>query len=599
MIKISVIVPTFNNTKENMDRLIKSFDNQTMNSDEYEIIFVDDGSSDFQSFKRLKEIEQERENYIVKGISPSGWGSKPRNMGTQIAKGEYVFYCDDDDTIFPQALERMYNFADSNNLDIVNPKVIRTKGWSWGWNEYKENVIGAEKLGIQSMGPMTVPKLYKKSFLETHNLSFSEGNKVWWEDIMFSCLVYSKRPHIGILADYPIYHWREQNRSAGFGKDVEYKWSQIYNVADFFVENLTGLDQITMLKHWYQSRVLGSIRNKLHSKADSVRKTEFKNANKFREKFITDEIIGLLSTKDKILDFTLKEDRLDLASKISESRSNITARSYLKNVSFIENKIVISCSANLTENERSDIKFEKKFSKVKVNLPSDILKEIPKELRYFTEEEINESVYLPAIKGRYSRATWDIKSIQSSKINYHNKLINFAVSSDLTFSIDLDDYSFDKEDYYQPWDIATRFSFLDNFAQRGIACKKDFKKAAIINNNTYVIYKNNSELLSIDMNSTILDFFAIAKLEIENYQILNEDEIIIPISNVYTYGNTNINYIASIINEVAIGFVDTIASISANNGEAYLKLPYSLFKKGNNRVTLALNNKTHQFEINI
>lgn len=56
----------------------------------------------------------------------------------------------------------MYNFAKENDLDVVNPKVVRTKGWSWGWEEFKENVVGAEKIGVKAMGPMTVPKLYKK-----------------------------------------------------------------------------------------------------------------------------------------------------------------------------------------------------------------------------------------------------------------------------------------------------------------------------------------------------------------------------------------------------------------------------------------------------
>ena len=130
MIKVSVIVPTFNSTKENLYRIVESFDNQTMDKKEYEIIFIDDGSSDLQSFKRLKDIAEERTNFIVKSIKPSGWASKPRNMGTEIAKGEYIFYSDDDDSIFPQALEKMYNFAKEHDFDVVNPKVISLKGWS-------------------------------------------------------------------------------------------------------------------------------------------------------------------------------------------------------------------------------------------------------------------------------------------------------------------------------------------------------------------------------------------------------------------------------------------------------------------------------------
>ncbi|WP_312632418.1 glycosyltransferase, partial [Mammaliicoccus sciuri] len=84
------------------------------------------------AYKRLKEKAKSHENYFVHRISPSGWSSRPRNKGIDLANSKYIFFSDDDDSIFPQALERMYEFAEANNLDVVNPKVVRTKGWSWG-----------------------------------------------------------------------------------------------------------------------------------------------------------------------------------------------------------------------------------------------------------------------------------------------------------------------------------------------------------------------------------------------------------------------------------------------------------------------------------
>ncbi|TWT03659.1 glycosyltransferase family A protein [Planomicrobium sp. CPCC 101079] len=599
MVKVSVIVPTFNNTKENLERIIESFDNQTMDKKDFEVIFVDDGSSEFQSFKRLKKMADERPNYTVKSIKASGWGSKPRNMGTKIARGEYVFYSDDDDSIFPQALEKMYDFAKKHDFDVVNPKVIRTKGWSWGWDEYQENIIGAEKNGVQSMGPMTVPKLYKKSFLEKNGLTFSEGEKVWWEDVMFSCLVFSKNPHIGVLAEYPIYHWREQNRSASFGKDLDYKWSQLTNLAIFFGENLSQEDRDIMVGHWYKSRVLGAISKDFHKKKEEIQKIEFAKAEEWREKYVNDNVVSKLDSNGKVLDQILEMGRRDLAYSLSESRTGITARSYLKNASFVDDKILISCSADLTIDEEEAVKIKGRNRKIKIKLPKDVAKEIPKQLQYFDEKEIDESIYLPAIKGRHSRATWDVKTVKRSEFVYGKGLTGFTVTGELEFTINMKDYALDKADYFQPWDIATRFSYLDNFSQRALACKDDFKKAAIINNNTYVIYKNNSELFSIDMNSTVLNFLGVAKADVDNAYVENGKDIIVPIVNTYVYGDTNLEFIAAVIHEESTGFVDTTANIFTKNGSAYIRVITDGVNKGKNTIKIVLNNKAHEFAVHL
>src|SRR5699024_2378909 len=119
MKKISVVIPSFNNEEKVLNRLISSLEEQTMSKNDFDVIFVDDGSSDFQAYKRLKEQTDKHENYYVHRIAPSGWSSRPRNEGIALADSKYIFFCDDDDSIFPQALERVYNFAEENNLDVV------------------------------------------------------------------------------------------------------------------------------------------------------------------------------------------------------------------------------------------------------------------------------------------------------------------------------------------------------------------------------------------------------------------------------------------------------------------------------------------------
>ncbi|WP_419744460.1 glycosyltransferase family 2 protein [Staphylococcus sp. LKG3-1] len=572
MKKISVVIPSFNNEEKVLQRLLDSLNEQTMDKNDFDVIFIDDGSSDFAAYKRLKEKAKSHENYFVHRISPSGWSSRPRNKGIDLANSKYIFFSDDDDSIFPQALERMYEFAEANNLDVVNPKVVRTKGWSWGWEEYKENKIDAQKDGVNSMGPMTVPKLYKKDFLITNDLYFSEGEKVWWEDVMYSCLVYSKNPKIGIYADYPIYHWREQNVSAGFGKDLNYKWLQLNNLAKFFNKHLDEKDKITMITHWYNSRVLGAIRKNFHEKKDATKEVEFKKAKEWKEKYVTNEVIEKLDTRSKILDKILELNKPELAISFSESKANITARSYIKDISFDKDEIIFTTEAKITNDEKSDVKIKGKPKSPKLNLPKDVKKALPKELTEYHEIDATDNMYLPALKGRTTRTTWDLKHVRESVFNYDTSLTGYTVIGSLTFGLRLDDFIQDDIDKQQPYDLATRFSYLDFFSQRAIACTDDFKHTAIINGNTYLIYKNASELLSIDLNSTVKNFLDFATLETTKAENVG-DFIRIPITADHVYGQSNVELLASIYNfGKQQEFVETKAYLKTGNGEAYLDI---------------------------
>ncbi len=56
-------------------------------------------------------------------IENSGWPSRPRNLGVDHARGEYVFFADDDDWFADEALERLYACAKANDADIVVGKM--------------------------------------------------------------------------------------------------------------------------------------------------------------------------------------------------------------------------------------------------------------------------------------------------------------------------------------------------------------------------------------------------------------------------------------------------------------------------------------------
>src|SRR5438309_11962954 len=107
--KVSVVVPVYNSGR-GVAPLIDSLADQTLAPELWEAIFVDDGSSD-GSPEDIEELIAGRPNMRLIRERRSGWPGRPRNVGVDASRGEYVFFSDDDDTFGREALERMVAFA--------------------------------------------------------------------------------------------------------------------------------------------------------------------------------------------------------------------------------------------------------------------------------------------------------------------------------------------------------------------------------------------------------------------------------------------------------------------------------------------------------
>lgn len=99
---ISIIVPVYN-VEKYLDECVRSIMNQTYQN--LEIILIDDGSTD-----RSPEMCDAfaREDARIKVVhKQNGGASSARNLGLDIATGEYYGFVDSDDYIMPDMYERM------------------------------------------------------------------------------------------------------------------------------------------------------------------------------------------------------------------------------------------------------------------------------------------------------------------------------------------------------------------------------------------------------------------------------------------------------------------------------------------------------------
>lgn len=114
--KLSIIIPVYN-TEKYLTSCLTSLINQDLATSDYEIIVVNDGSTDASEEIILKYKNQYSNLVYIKqenqGVSVA------RNKGLDVAKGEYVLFVDSDDSLFPNVLGTLYQNAKTNQLDLL------------------------------------------------------------------------------------------------------------------------------------------------------------------------------------------------------------------------------------------------------------------------------------------------------------------------------------------------------------------------------------------------------------------------------------------------------------------------------------------------
>lgn len=114
--KLSVIVPIFK-VEKYLRKCVDSILHQDMDSGEYEIILVDDGSPDgcgaiadeyALAYANVRVIHRE-----------NGGLSAARNAGLAVAKGEYVQFVDSDDFLEPDVFGFLVNKMEADRLDVL------------------------------------------------------------------------------------------------------------------------------------------------------------------------------------------------------------------------------------------------------------------------------------------------------------------------------------------------------------------------------------------------------------------------------------------------------------------------------------------------
>ena len=212
---VSYIIPIYN-VSAYIEKSVRSLLEQSYSNIEY--IFINDCSSDDSEIKLRRIIEDfpERRNKIKVITNEQNLGSATtRNIGLDMARGEYVMFADSDDWISCDYVESMVHKIEWENDDIVycdyfesynnNEKLINQ-------NYGKDNVECIRSMLEGGMHGSTWNKIYRRSFLLKSKQKFVERADLF-EDVSWNIRLFACTTKISYIPKV-FYHYVQYNSNS-------------------------------------------------------------------------------------------------------------------------------------------------------------------------------------------------------------------------------------------------------------------------------------------------------------------------------------------------------------------------------------------------
>lgn len=205
---ISLILPAYN-VDEYIENCVNSCETQDLPQDSYEIIIVNDGSTDF-TFSKIQSLSKTYKNIRVLNQHNSGV-SIARNNGVKIASGKYIWFIDPDDMISTNCLATLVSVIEQFDLDALT--VAPSKPFK---NEFPSQLNLSNNIStiyngtdfiLHSKEFVVGPWCYifKHSFWTSNNLSFYPG--IVYEDSQLMPYALSKANKVATFTEFSCYNY--------------------------------------------------------------------------------------------------------------------------------------------------------------------------------------------------------------------------------------------------------------------------------------------------------------------------------------------------------------------------------------------------------
>ncbi|MCI6160840.1 MAG: glycosyltransferase [Prevotella sp.] len=210
--KLSIIVPVYN-VEAYLERCVRSLLDQDIDSSDYEIILVNDGSTDGSG---VIARNWEQKSSVIELVEQENQGaSVARNRGLEEAEGQYIMFVDADDFIEPNVIGHLVSLAERNDLDLLfyDSCFYPFESRQTARQPFELDKIYSGEYAVTHglfFGAVW-SNLYSHKFLNNTGVKFLEG--ILHQDVDFNCRVYPQAKRI-MFSDLMVYDYFVENVSS-------------------------------------------------------------------------------------------------------------------------------------------------------------------------------------------------------------------------------------------------------------------------------------------------------------------------------------------------------------------------------------------------
>lgn len=205
---LSIIIPVYNVERYIRDTLGSIF-SQGFSEDEFEVVCVNDGTPD-NSMLIVNEFAVNHANLRIINQENQGL-SCARNAGLDVARGDYVWFVDSDDTVTPGSLDMVRDAVSGGQADVIGFDMVRMDEATGAQSLERIATRSSTRYGEVMPGTFFYNKIqtcpaqrfvFQRGFLEESGLRFFPG--IYYEDaeLMVRVLCTVRRMRLVAAAPY-------------------------------------------------------------------------------------------------------------------------------------------------------------------------------------------------------------------------------------------------------------------------------------------------------------------------------------------------------------------------------------------------------------
>lgn len=234
--KLSIIIPLYN-VEDYIERCILSIVSQSINQESYELIVVNDGSTDKSD--SIVEKLQSIYPFIILINKTNGGLSSARNKGLDIASGDYIFFIDADDWISPNTLQKLLKTTETFLEDIILFKTTevypngRTKAIDFHLPQSNSILYVEDYICNYTILSAAWQGLFKRHLFTDHNIQMPEGRLAEDDDLVVKLFSVAETIYYSPIQ---VYNYYQRSQSISNSSDKSHNEKLIKDRLSIFRE---------------------------------------------------------------------------------------------------------------------------------------------------------------------------------------------------------------------------------------------------------------------------------------------------------------------------------------------------------------------------